>query len=333
MIKYIVVALLLLAMPCFAQAECDINRDGYEFTIQDLIYLIICLNGSPDLSYLCDIDCDLDGDSNQLTIADMVIFVNLLTDPDYPDNAPDFSRHPDSDTFIIGSAAASPGDSLVIPVYLNTVDTLTAYEFRIHADTNYIRIDSVASLQGDSLFIVYSERSLHAFSYNFWPPTDSIFLLPGDYHLADIYAHVNPDITEPVITELVFSGCPEESFYTGLANLTFFEPVLINGEITITPVGVDDFADNELPAAISLTASPNPFNAATTISYTLPATSDVTLNIYDVLGQRVERLLSGRQNAGPHQVIWNADQYRSGIYFARLQAAGGSASLKLVLLK
>ena len=333
MTKYIVVALLVLATPCFAQLECDINRDGYAFTFADLIFLINGMNGSPDDGYNCDFDCDPDDDGNPLTIADIVILINSLFDPDYLDHAPDFSTHPDSDIFRISSAFVSPGDNMVIPVFLSTLDTLTAYEFRAFADTNYVKIDSVVSCHGDSLLIAFSERSLHGFAFNFSQYTDSILLLPGDYHLADIYAHVNPDISEPVVTELVFSGCPEESFYTGLANLTFFEPVLVNGEITITPLGIDESIDGQLPVAVSLIASPNPFNAATVIRYNLPTNLEITLDIYDVLGQKVEQLLAQRQDAGPHQVIWNADEYPSGIYFAKLQAQGGSKSLKLVLLK
>ena len=333
MTKFILPVLLVTAMPCFAQVECDLNNNGYPYEVGDVVQLANILFNYADYDPICSLYCDPDEDGNSWTIADIINWLFYMTDPDYPDNIPYFSFHPDSDTFQIGSASAAPGENLILPVSLTTVDTLTAFEFHIHADTGYIRIDSVVSLQGDSLWIAYSERSLHGFTFNFTPPVDSILLLPGDYHLADIYAHVNPDISEPVVTELAFSGCPEESFYTGLANLTFFEPVLVNSEITITPLGIDESIDGQLPVAVSLIASPNPFNAATVIRYNLPTNLEITLDIYDVLGQKVEQLLAQRQDAGPHQVTWNADEYPSGIYFAKLQAQGGSKSLKLVLLK
>ena len=100
--------------------------------------------------------------------------------------------------------------------------------------------------------------------------------------------------------------------------------------------GVVDIANDSArrPGDFNLAqGSSNPFNSSTVIIYNLPVAGEVTLNIYDVLGQRAECLLSGRQGAGPHQVIWNADGYPSGIYFARLRAKGRSQSLKLVLLK
>ena len=100
--------------------------------------------------------------------------------------------------------------------------------------------------------------------------------------------------------------------------------------------GVIDIVDGQvgLPGSFRLMQNhPNPFNSATVIEYCLPADSDVAIDIYDVLGRKIERLLAARQGPGPQQVTWSADEYPSGIYFARLQAQGKSQSLKLVLMK
>ncbi len=89
---------------------------------------------------------------------------------------------------------------------------------------------------------------------------------------------------------------------------------------------------------------PNPFNPTTTIAYDLPRTSQVNLTIYNVLGQRVVRLVSGKLAAGHYRTVWDGRNQEgipvsSGIYIMRLQAtpvAGGKPFVrdrKLVLIK
>jgi hypothetical protein len=78
---------------------------------------------------------------------------------------------------------------------------------------------------------------------------------------------------------------------------------------------------------------PNPFNASTTISYSLLQSSTVTLEIYDILGRKLETFNQGTQPAGSHSVIWKANQYPSGVYFYRLQAGDFNQNQKMILLK
>ena len=78
---------------------------------------------------------------------------------------------------------------------------------------------------------------------------------------------------------------------------------------------------------------PNPFNPSTTIAYTLPAVSHVSLKIFNVIGQEVAFLVSDVQGIGSHQVVWNASNMPSGTYFMRLEAGNNVAVKKLQLLK
>ena len=66
---------------------------------------------------------------------------------------------------------------------------------------------------------------------------------------------------------------------------------------------------------------PNPFNPSTVIKFSLPYDSHVELNIYNTLGQLVERLFDSNQSAGDHKVIFNASKFSSGIYFDEMRAA------------
>jgi Secretion system C-terminal sorting domain len=80
---------------------------------------------------------------------------------------------------------------------------------------------------------------------------------------------------------------------------------------------------------------PNPFNPSTTIKFVLPQTSDVTLEVFDVLGRRVATQLLGVQQPGEHSVQFNAARLASGMYNYRLTMATTNASVvgKMMLLK
>ena len=87
----------------------------------------------------------------------------------------------------------------------------------------------------------------------------------------------------------------------------------------------------EAPKEIALHGNyPNPFNPRTTISYALPAASQVDLRIYDLLGREVARLVSGEQAAGYHEAVWEAGRFASGVYVYRMRVEGaeGQHTLK-----
>ncbi len=78
---------------------------------------------------------------------------------------------------------------------------------------------------------------------------------------------------------------------------------------------------------------PNPFNPSTQISYTVPQKSQVTLKVFNLLGMEVATLFSGVQEAGKHEVAFNASNFASGVYFYRLQAGSVSITRKMVFVK
>jgi photosystem II stability/assembly factor-like uncharacterized protein len=89
-----------------------------------------------------------------------------------------------------------------------------------------------------------------------------------------------------------------------------------------------------LPIAVSLEQNyPNPFNPSTTIRYGLPKRSNVTLTVFNTLGQVVATLVNETQNAGHHDVKFEASGLASGVYFYRLQAGEYVATKKLLILK
>lgn len=89
-----------------------------------------------------------------------------------------------------------------------------------------------------------------------------------------------------------------------------------------------------LPIEYSVSQNfPNPFNPTTVISYQLPAYSHVKLKLYDLLGREVAILIDQEKAPGKYEVIFNAQNLSSGIYFYRMESGSFSQTKKLLLLK
>jgi len=78
---------------------------------------------------------------------------------------------------------------------------------------------------------------------------------------------------------------------------------------------------------------PNPFNPTTTIEFDLPNTSEVTLKVYNILGEEVAKLVSDRLSAGSYSYEWDASNLASGVYLYRLETEGLVKTRKLILMK
>ncbi|RJP64835.1 MAG: T9SS C-terminal target domain-containing protein [Ignavibacteriales bacterium] len=99
-------------------------------------------------------------------------------------------------------------------------------------------------------------------------------------------------------------------------------------------VSVKEKYTHSLPNEFFLSQNyPNPFNPSTTIRYSIPELSNVSIKVYDVLGREVATLVDEEKPAGNYQVQFNAENLKSGIYFYTLKAREFSQTKKLTLLK
>ena len=107
----------------------------------------------------------------------------------------------------------------------------------------------------------------------------------------------------------------------------------VNSFLTPRATGVDEL--KQIPSKFSLDQNyPNPFNPQTTISYSLPHESMVTLTVYDFLGRTIATLLhQERKAAGNYEIVFDASHVSSGVYFYRLQTEQGSLTKNMVLIK
>jgi hypothetical protein len=78
---------------------------------------------------------------------------------------------------------------------------------------------------------------------------------------------------------------------------------------------------------------PNPFNPTTTISYNLPEAGNVTLIIYNLLGQEIKTLVNEYKEAGVYTINFDASQLDSGLYFYKLQVGSFTQTRKMTLVK
>ena len=128
---------------------------------------------------------------------------------------------------------------------------------------------------------------------------------------------------------------PGSNFYAASGGTTM--PLAVSAqyyhfttEITVVGVGVDNLAVNNFELEQNY---PNPFNPVTSIKYSLAENSNVTLKVYDVLGNEVAQLVNTNQNSGQHEIKFNASDLASGLYIYTLRAGTFSSSKKMMLLK
>jgi hypothetical protein len=200
-------------------------------------------------------------------------------------------------------------------------------------------------IAGNYAYICYENNSLHIIdisnplnpihegTYNTVSEVDEI-TIKGDYaYLVCNGVHV-VDISIP--QDPIFAG----SFQTpgNTKSIDCFENYIFVADnysllvLDYHQTGIDQAIF--LPTSFSLFPNyPNPFNASTTIQYNLPKASNVTIDIYDILGRKVETLVSQRKQPGMYTVVWDAKDIPSGIYFYKLQAGDYSQSKKCVILK
>jgi len=132
------------------------------------------------------------------------------------------------------------------------------------------------------------------------------------------------------------------------ASSTFYAPIDCFGEqnsderLPFPEYGCGSAIDDEiaiLPQSFMLYQNyPNPFNPTTTIVFEMPYAETVRLEIYNVLGQKVQTLHSGKLEAGYHLFEWNArgqhgQELSTGIYIYRLTAGNHSFQKKMVFMK
>ncbi|MBK9098152.1 MAG: T9SS type A sorting domain-containing protein [bacterium] len=136
------------------------------------------------------------------------------------------------------------------------------------------------------------------------------------------------------VVEWSLAGLPDGQYQWQLraVDAAYVGSQVAVGEFSIGVVSVD--GDNELPFNFSLEQNyPNPFNPATTIKYSIPSSGQVTLKIYDALGEEVALLINEYRQAGNYILTFDGRNLSSGVYFYQLTSSNLIDTKKMILLR
>jgi hypothetical protein len=145
---------------------------------------------------------------------------------------------------------------------------------------------------------------------------------------------VAPDTT--IVDEVTFGAQITDlstgRYPNGTGSFVLMNPTF-SAENTPGITDVDD-SNYEQPHDFMLNQNyPNPFNPSTTISFSIPVEGNVSLKIFNVIGQQVDELVNDNLSAGNYSFIWNAKDQASGIYFYNLTTDSFSETKKMILLR
>jgi len=172
-------------------------------------------------------------------------------------------------------------------------------------------------------------------------------LTAAHFHLAA--ASVNGGVIEPIsytdsTTSATWSSVPDtllSDLFGGMVYANFHTTDHPGGEIRgqllqnsgIITVSAVDEPQQDAPQRVELSQNyPNPFNPSTIISYTLPQKARVTLEVFNILGEKMATLVNSIEQAGTHNLKFNEINLASGVYFYKLTANGESIQTKKMIL-
>ena len=182
----------------------------------------------------------------------------------------------------------------------------------------YARNDGWSYWMGDSLTVIggYNTTAVNA-SNHLYVANNNGFFKSTDFGLSysKIQTQYNPTILHFAVDSYLYAAMGSQLLRS----------------ISMT-LGVAE--RRQLPTNFSLNQNfPNPFNPSTTISYELPRSVNVSLSVFDPLGQEIIKLVNDKQGAGIHSVKFDGSRLPSGVYFYRLKAGDFIATKKFILLK
>jgi hypothetical protein len=239
--------------------------------------------------------------------------------------------------FGVGQATAGADQTIVIPLTATNQDNLAAMDIALSfsegvtleevnfADTRVAYFDlKVANIDNEKRTVIIG--LLPQMSAEAKPD-----LPAGSGTVANLVFKVADPTVKAVTLESVTTTNPSHT-------LTFvyrdagvirtetptFGPAQVSTAVTTAPV----------PHKLELAQNyPNPFNPQTTIGFSLDEAGEVDLSVYNVLGQKVTTVYSGKLEAGDHTFLWDGDANSSGVYFYRLTTERHTVTKKMMLLK
>ena len=172
-----------------------------------------------------------------------------------------------------------------------------------------------------------------------WIPGTNVIYVVGQATTANaIKRSTDGGTTWTTMTTGGISAVSHFDFVLGSGNVIFGFAVALDGSClrlrdSVLVTGINN-NNNEIPVEYALNQNyPNPFNPSTTIRYALPRSSNVTLKIYDMLGNEVKTVVNEFKTAGNYSVNFDASSLSSGVYFYKIVAGDFTDAKKMTLVK
>ncbi|MGE5435804.1 MAG: T9SS type A sorting domain-containing protein [Syntrophothermus sp.] len=188
--------------------------------------------------------------------------------------------------------------------------------------------------QLDTIGGFYKHDTYHCWSLDGGATWSPATVLAGDKNIDEIFANVAQYLTDDGANYTAHSVYLADA-HTGVfvfgEGVSGDEPIIYKTVTVPKPTGVND---NITVNNFELQQNyPNPFNPSTLIKFSIAERSNVTLKVFDMLGREVATLLNGVQEAGSHQVTFDASKLSTGMYIYTINAGNFSESKKMMLLK
>ena len=151
-----------------------------------------------------------------------------------------------------------------------------------------------------------------------------------------IICPINDNIIFPM---MMYSNSSDEEFtfkyYSNNEEVELIETITFIPDMHLNNAIDPYIMTDEHPLTYSLSnAYPNPFNPSTTIGYSIADDmNNLQINVYDIQGRLIEQLYAGAQSKGAYQIIWNASNVSSGLYFVNMIANNHQFTKKIILVK
>ena len=291
----------------------DLNLDG-KINVSDAVVIINYVFFGQEIPALLEAG-DVNGDC-LVNISDAVYLINYVfsggdAPRPYCSNSSDFTKTSDN-TVQINTNTKIDGINKNLEIDISSPIEYKAVQMEFKIIGEIQNIDIASKIDGMNLIEGYTESGYIVGSVDL---SGMVNLPSGDYPALEIE-------------------------YSGDGSLILTETVItdINGQ-TVPSTIVAKSSGLNVPTKFKLDQNwPNPFNPETEISYCLNEACDVTLEIYNIKGQKVACLINAYQEAGIYTVRWDGtdesgNKSASGVYLYRLTAGNSSESKKMILMK
>ncbi len=310
----------------------DVNHDG-SIDILDLLLIQDCILGRTIVGVFDSVLANIapwgpgsvPAPDGVINVQDLALEQKIILTGLYPDGSPSSygSRVPDMPVLAKGSPL-SPGMEVKLTIYISKTGIVTWMESVVPVKGLQLEFAGVPSVPSDMKiatalgegYFYNADNLMRVLMYD----SKSEVVAPGNFKAGSMpFALDKPD--DVTLSKYVVASAQN-------TRISKVEVEIVKGE---------DPA--ELPVNYMLSQNfPNPFNPSTNVTFSVPELSQVTLKIYNVLGEEVQTLFSDRMDRGTKTVEWDGHQANgsvapSGMYVVRMTAGSFVQSRKMMLLK